>query len=157
MECPPGCPPRVYDLMQQCWHWSANDRPTFHEIHHALEHMFQESSINEGLSSLCRQFSNTDCIIFEQKSSGSYKEATVLSVRAHPVHAWLPSPPARLPVKVRVIVDRNDRVAVVAVVVYWRVAPIQLQFRCGEPPIPRASPSLPHPNAPGKIWPHYVT
>ncbi len=50
MECPPGCPPRVYDLMQNCWHWSANDRPTFQEIHHALEHMFQESSINEGLS-----------------------------------------------------------------------------------------------------------
>ena len=49
MECPPGCPPRVYDLMQNCWHWSANDRPTFQEIHHALEHMFQESSINEGL------------------------------------------------------------------------------------------------------------
>ena len=48
MECPPGCPPRVYDLMQQCWHWNANDRPTFNEIHHGLEHMFQESSINEG-------------------------------------------------------------------------------------------------------------
>lgn len=47
MECPPGCPPRVYDLMQQCWHWSANDRPTFQEIHHGLENMFQESSINE--------------------------------------------------------------------------------------------------------------
>lgn len=49
MECPPGCPPRVYDLMQQCWQWNANDRPAFHEIHHALEHMFQESSINEGV------------------------------------------------------------------------------------------------------------
>ena len=48
MECPPGCPPRIYDLMQQCWQWNANDRPTFNEIHHALEHMFQESSINEG-------------------------------------------------------------------------------------------------------------
>lgn len=35
--------------MQQCWHWSANDRPTFQEIHHGLENMFQESSINEGL------------------------------------------------------------------------------------------------------------
>ena len=47
MECPPGCPSRVYDLMQQCWQWNANDRPTFHEIHHGLEHMFQESSITE--------------------------------------------------------------------------------------------------------------
>lgn len=47
MECPPGCPSRVYDLMQQCWQWNALDRPDFHEIHHGLEHMFQESSITE--------------------------------------------------------------------------------------------------------------
>lgn len=50
MECPPGCPPKIYDLMRQCWHWHANDRPTFKEIHHALENMFQESSITEGKS-----------------------------------------------------------------------------------------------------------
>lgn len=48
MECPPGCPPKVYDLMRQCWQWSAADRPTFKEIHHSLENMFQESSITEG-------------------------------------------------------------------------------------------------------------
>lgn len=41
MERPPGCPPEVYDLMRQCWHWNAHDRPTFKNIHHALEHMFQ--------------------------------------------------------------------------------------------------------------------
>ncbi|XP_014206397.1 tyrosine-protein kinase Abl [Copidosoma floridanum] len=47
MECPPGCPPKVYDLMRQCWHWPTADRPTFKEIHHSLENMFQESSITE--------------------------------------------------------------------------------------------------------------
>ncbi|XP_055387184.1 tyrosine-protein kinase Abl isoform X2 [Condylostylus longicornis] len=49
MERPPGCPPEVYDLMRQCWHWNAQDRPTFKSIHHALEHMFQESSITEAV------------------------------------------------------------------------------------------------------------
>ncbi|XP_039962826.1 tyrosine-protein kinase Abl isoform X4 [Bactrocera tryoni] len=50
MERPPGCPPEVYDLMRQCWHWNAADRPTFKSIHHALEHMFQESSITEAVA-----------------------------------------------------------------------------------------------------------
>lgn len=48
MECPPGCPPKIYELMRQCWQWKPFERPTFQEIHHALEHMFQESSITEG-------------------------------------------------------------------------------------------------------------
>ncbi|XP_023030325.2 tyrosine-protein kinase Abl isoform X2 [Leptinotarsa decemlineata] len=47
MECPPGCPPKIYDLMRQCWQWHSHERPTFKEIHHALENMFQESSITE--------------------------------------------------------------------------------------------------------------
>ncbi|XP_037946503.1 tyrosine-protein kinase Abl [Teleopsis dalmanni] len=49
MERPPGCPPEVYDLMRQCWQWNAADRPSFKSIHHALEHMFQESSITEAV------------------------------------------------------------------------------------------------------------
>ncbi|XP_045509714.1 tyrosine-protein kinase Abl isoform X1 [Colias croceus] len=47
MECPPGCPAAVYELMRGCWQWNASDRPTFREIHHALEHMFQDNSITE--------------------------------------------------------------------------------------------------------------
>uniref|UniRef100_A0A8D8UXK0 Tyrosine-protein kinase n=1 Tax=Cacopsylla melanoneura TaxID=428564 RepID=A0A8D8UXK0_9HEMI len=47
MECPPGCPPKIYELMRQCWQWLPEDRPTFKEIHHALENMFQESNIIE--------------------------------------------------------------------------------------------------------------
>ncbi len=47
MECPPGCPPRVYDLMRHCWHWEPAERPQFFDIHHTLETMFQNSSITE--------------------------------------------------------------------------------------------------------------
>lgn len=47
MECPPGCPSRVYELMRQCWQWETTDRPTFQEIHNTLENMFQNSSITE--------------------------------------------------------------------------------------------------------------
>lgn len=49
MECPPGCPSRVYDLMRQCWNWEPTVRPTFLDIHYAMENMFQESSITEGI------------------------------------------------------------------------------------------------------------
>lgn len=49
MERPPGCPPEVYDLMRQCWHWNAQDRPSFKNIHHALEHMFQVCLANTDI------------------------------------------------------------------------------------------------------------
>lgn len=48
MECPAGCPAAVHDLMRGCWQWAPTDRPSFREIHHALEHMFQDNSITEG-------------------------------------------------------------------------------------------------------------
>lgn len=52
MECPPGCPPKIYELMRECWQWVPAERPTFQEIHHALENMFPpESSIIEGIAS----------------------------------------------------------------------------------------------------------
>ncbi|XP_075229054.1 tyrosine-protein kinase Abl isoform X2 [Lycorma delicatula] len=47
MDCPPGCPPKIYDLMRKCWQWVPGERPTFQEIHHSLENMFQESNIIE--------------------------------------------------------------------------------------------------------------
>ncbi len=47
MECPPGCPARVYELMRECWNWEPASRPSFEEIHYAMENMFQESSITE--------------------------------------------------------------------------------------------------------------
>ncbi|RZF46377.1 hypothetical protein LSTR_LSTR007910 [Laodelphax striatellus] len=47
MDCPPGCPPKIYELMRKCWQWVPGERPTFQEIHHSLENMFQESNIIE--------------------------------------------------------------------------------------------------------------
>ncbi|CAG9856179.1 unnamed protein product [Phyllotreta striolata] len=77
MECPPGCPPKIYELMKQCWQWHANDRPTFQEIHHALENMFQESSITEevekqlqGNDSPCAPL-GTPHMAFKKSHSGS--------------------------------------------------------------------------------------
>ncbi|XP_045464391.1 tyrosine-protein kinase Abl isoform X7 [Harmonia axyridis] len=57
MECPPGCPPKIYELMRQCWQWHAHERPTFAEIHHALENMFQESSITEDNNTMTTKLS----------------------------------------------------------------------------------------------------
>ncbi|CAH1099078.1 unnamed protein product [Psylliodes chrysocephalus] len=77
MECPPGCPPKIYELMRQCWQWHANDRPTFKEIHHALENMFQESSITEEVEKQL-QFNDSPSIplgtphmAFKKSHSGS--------------------------------------------------------------------------------------
>ncbi|CAF1176771.1 unnamed protein product [Rotaria sp. Silwood1] len=39
MERPPGCPTDVYNLMQKCWRWTPDERPTFKEIHTELESM----------------------------------------------------------------------------------------------------------------------
>ncbi|XP_017087539.2 tyrosine-protein kinase Abl isoform X1 [Drosophila bipectinata] len=67
MERPPGCPPEVYDLMRQCWQWDAADRPTFKSIHHALEHMFQESSITEAVEKQLNATSSSSSV--QQPSS----------------------------------------------------------------------------------------
>ncbi|CAF0916466.1 unnamed protein product [Adineta steineri] len=39
MERPTGCPTDVYNLMQKCWRWNPDERPTFKEIHTELESM----------------------------------------------------------------------------------------------------------------------
>ncbi|XP_060520984.1 tyrosine-protein kinase Abl isoform X2 [Cylas formicarius] len=72
MEIPPGCPPKIYELMRQCWQWHANDRPTFKEIHHALENMFQESSITEEVE---KQLQGNDVPIPLGTPHMSYKKS----------------------------------------------------------------------------------
>ncbi|XP_067662486.1 tyrosine-protein kinase ABL1-like isoform X2 [Haliotis asinina] len=47
MERPSGCPANVYQLMIRCWQWEPKDRPTFRDIHFALENMFDMSSVSE--------------------------------------------------------------------------------------------------------------
>ncbi|XP_069686390.1 tyrosine-protein kinase Abl isoform X3 [Periplaneta americana] len=70
MECPPGCPPKIYELMRQCWQWNPSDRPTFQEIHHALENMFQESSITEEVEKQL-QGSGTPQLAYKKPHAGS--------------------------------------------------------------------------------------
>ncbi|KAL0099893.1 hypothetical protein PUN28_019967 [Cardiocondyla obscurior] len=71
MECPPGCPPKVYDLMRQCWQWSASDRPTFKEIHHSLENMFQESSITEEVEKQLQGGGEIPLLSYKKSQTGS--------------------------------------------------------------------------------------
>ncbi|XP_021917496.1 tyrosine-protein kinase Abl isoform X5 [Zootermopsis nevadensis] len=70
MECPPGCPPKIYELMRQCWQWNPNDRPTFQEIHHSLENMFQESSITEEVEKQLQE-SGTPQLAYKKPHAGS--------------------------------------------------------------------------------------
>lgn len=43
MECPTGCPPKIYELMRRSWTWDANERPNFSEIREILELMYQNA------------------------------------------------------------------------------------------------------------------
>ncbi|XP_014484131.1 PREDICTED: tyrosine-protein kinase Abl isoform X2 [Dinoponera quadriceps] len=71
MDCPPGCPPKVYELMRQCWQWSAADRPTFKEIHHSLENMFQESSITEEVEKQLQGGGDIPLLSHKKSQTGS--------------------------------------------------------------------------------------
>ncbi|XP_069837587.1 tyrosine-protein kinase CSK isoform X2 [Dendropsophus ebraccatus] len=39
MDAPDGCPAIVYELMKQCWHLDANQRPSFRKLREQLEHI----------------------------------------------------------------------------------------------------------------------
>ena len=82
MECPPGCPARIYDLMKQCWNWEPNERPSFHDIHFAMEHMFQESSITEGKVGFFYLFFLVRPLKFkcQLKVSKSWKQFLIFSI-----------------------------------------------------------------------------
>ncbi|ODM98439.1 Tyrosine-protein kinase Abl [Orchesella cincta] len=41
MDCPPGCPEIIYEIMKSCWKWDATDRPHFWEIHATLVSLMQ--------------------------------------------------------------------------------------------------------------------
>ena len=55
MESPPGCPYRIYNLMRECWKWEPDRRPTFRQMHHEMENMFQESSITDEVQAYSPQ------------------------------------------------------------------------------------------------------
>lgn len=92
MECPPGCPARVYSLMRECWQWEATKRPSFRQMHYDMENMFQviaarggyppESSISEEVEAELRP-----------PSSGSSHTPILPSKKVrHPRDDSLPSP-----------------------------------------------------------------
>lgn len=47
MECPTGCPNKVYAVMQDCWQWEPSLRPSFGEIRERLESLFNDTNLNE--------------------------------------------------------------------------------------------------------------
>ncbi|RWS26041.1 tyrosine-protein kinase Abl-like protein [Leptotrombidium deliense] len=58
MECPTGCPPRIYELMRQSWQWDPNDRPLFREMRETLETMSKNYSITEEVEKQLIEHSN---------------------------------------------------------------------------------------------------
>ncbi|KAG8182032.1 hypothetical protein JTE90_013962 [Oedothorax gibbosus] len=73
MECPAGCPSRIYDLMKECWLWEPNDRPTFKDIHDILENMFQNSNIIEEVEKQLEK----------KLASGLCKSGSISSSKSH--------------------------------------------------------------------------
>jgi len=45
MGRPTGCPEPIYELMQRCWVWEPDDRPTFWELHEQLQSLILDPDI----------------------------------------------------------------------------------------------------------------
>ena len=41
MECPDGCPKKVYDVMRDCWDIDPKQRPTFKTIYKTLDEVYK--------------------------------------------------------------------------------------------------------------------
>ncbi|XP_061443933.1 tyrosine-protein kinase SYK-like [Rhineura floridana] len=42
MECPPACPPEIYDLMKLCWTYNVDDRPGFSAVEFRLRTFYYD-------------------------------------------------------------------------------------------------------------------
>ena len=45
LECPDGCPDKVYQLMRDCWNYEASKRPPFKKIHETLSEWIGDNAI----------------------------------------------------------------------------------------------------------------
>ncbi|CAH0390780.1 unnamed protein product [Bemisia tabaci] len=95
MECPPGCPPKIYELMRECWQWVPGERPTFRDIHHALENMFQESNIIEEVEKQL-QGSNTPTLAYKKPHTGSSSNIHSLTIISDQNNATVETPVSKL-------------------------------------------------------------
>lgn len=91
MERPSGCPPEIYDLMQQCWEWVPEDRPSFRDIRTQLESMFVGESAEEAVEKTLK----CESIYVEQ--SGQEEEIEEIDAFSNPHEdpPKLPPRPAR--------------------------------------------------------------
>merc|ERR1719454_1840880 len=96
MECPPGCPARVYSLMRECWQWEAGRRPTFREMKYDMENMFQVmSGVTDPRVQQLQESSITEEVEAELRpaSRGSSHTPLLPSKKVrHPRDESLPSP-----------------------------------------------------------------
>jgi len=79
MECPPGCPAKIYNLVRECWKWNSEDRPDFKMIHYDMENMFQESSITEEVEAQLHP--GTDLTQMKSRHSSQSRDDHISSPR----------------------------------------------------------------------------
>lgn len=63
MECPNGCPSKIYALMIDCWQWEPALRPSFTEIRERLENMFNNTNLNEEVERELEAENNNECFV----------------------------------------------------------------------------------------------
>lgn len=59
MECPINCPPKIYEVMLQCWSDIAKHRPSFSELYKKLDEMLSSETAQEYIAILAQ---SVDCL-----------------------------------------------------------------------------------------------
>jgi len=48
--CPPGCPPKFYEIMKRCWNKESQRRPTFKQLVEEIDGLWESMKASHGLS-----------------------------------------------------------------------------------------------------------
>jgi serine/threonine protein kinase len=90
LECPPNCPPKVYDIMRSCWCERPEDRPTFSELQDVLKSLSSadEGNINRAELKFGPALKDEE---FAEVFSGEYKKekVTIKSLKDQRNKEWL--------------------------------------------------------------------